>query len=86
MITGGGEQSAQGKWDPCPILPVPLGSVDSDSLHLWIVILRAQRDLQRTVAYERRDLKSYLYMKCFSFGEGIIHLGRNWLLEMCGMV
>ena len=72
--------------DQCPILPVSLGSVDSDPLHLWMVILRAQRDLQRTVAYELRDLKSYLYMKHFSFGEGIILLGRNWLLEMYGMV
>lgn len=72
--------------DSCPILPVPLGSMDSDLLYLWMVILRAQRDLQRTVAYELRDLESYLYMKHFSFGEGIILLGKNSLLEMYGMV
>lgn len=68
--------------DFCPALPVPLGSMDTDSLLLWMVtqtkvISREQRDLQRAVVYEPRDLKSYLSMKHFSFGEGLIHVGRN---------
>ena len=68
--------------DPSPALPVPLGSVDSDSLLLWMVtktkvISRSQRDLQRAVVYEPRELKSYLSMKHFSFGEGLMHMGRN---------
>lgn len=41
------------------------------------VISRSQRDLQRAVVYEPRDLKSYLSMKHFSFGEGLIHLGEE---------
>ena len=68
--------------NPSPALPVPLGSVDSDSLLLWMVtktkvISRSQRDLKRAVVLEPRELKSYLSMKHFSFGEGLIHLGRN---------
>lgn len=68
--------------DPCPTLPLPLGSMESDSLLPWMVnqikgISRAQKDLQRAVVYEPRELKSYLFMKHFSFGEGPIHLWRN---------
>lgn len=59
---------------PHPALPVTLGSLDSDSLLPGMVtqtkvISKAQRNLQRAVTYEPRDLKSYLSMKHFSFGE-----------------
>ena len=51
--------------DPSPALPVPLGSVDSDSLLLWMVtktkvISRSQRDLKRAVVLEPRVTSSFL--------------------------
>lgn len=67
--------------DPLLLWPVPLRSVDGDSLLLWVVtktkvISRSQRDLQRAVVYEP-SLKSYLSMKHFSFERDWFIWGRN---------